>query len=74
METHRCISVFKSRRGKIAKKIAGDGREISMYKYEELFIKVIYLQEQDVITNSTSGENADDLGGWNNDWFTQNNG
>ena len=45
-----------------------------MYKYEELFIKVIYLQEQDVITNSTSGENADDLGGWNNDWFTQNNG
>jgi hypothetical protein len=43
-----------------------------MYKYEELFIKVIYLQEQDIITNSTFGENADDLGGWNNDWFTQN--
>jgi hypothetical protein len=45
-----------------------------MYKYEELFIKVIYSQEQDIITNSTSGENADDLGVWDNDWFTQNNG
>ena len=45
-----------------------------MYKYEELFIKVIYLQEQDIITNSTGFENADDLGGWNNGWFTQNNG
>jgi hypothetical protein len=45
-----------------------------MYKYEGLFIKVIYLQEQDIITNSTDFENADDLGGWNNGWFTQNNG
>ena len=45
-----------------------------MYKYEGLFIKVIYLEEQDIITNSTSVESADDLGGWNSGWFTQNNG
>lgn len=43
-----------------------------MYKYEGLFIKVIYLQEQDIITNSTSGENADDMGGWNDEWFKKN--
>jgi len=45
-----------------------------MYKYEEFLIEIIYLQEQDIITNSMSGENADDTGGWNDEWFKQNNG
>ena len=43
-----------------------------MKKYETLAMKVIFFFEQDVITNSTS-ENVDDLGGWNNDWFTKGN-
>lgn len=41
-----------------------------MKKYEMLEMKVIFFFEQDIITNSTS-ENTDDLGGWNNDWFTK---
>ena len=44
-----------------------------MKNYEELAIKVIFFFEQDVITNSKN-ENADDLGGWDNDWFAQGNG
>ena len=43
-----------------------------MKKYEMLAMKVIFFFEQDVITNSTS-ENADDLVGWNNDWFAKGN-
>ena len=43
-----------------------------MKKYEMLEMKVIFFFEQDIITNSTS-EAADDLGGWNNDWFAQGN-
>lgn len=46
-----------------------------MYKYEDLKIKIIYWQPQDIVTSSTSdSESADDLGGWNEGWFTQNNG
>ena len=44
-----------------------------MKKYEMLEMKVIFFFEQDIITNSTS-ENADDLGGWNTDWFAKGNG
>ena len=44
-----------------------------MKKYEMLEMKVIFFFEQDIITNSTS-ESADDLGGWNNDWFANGNG
>ena len=43
-----------------------------MKKYETLEIKVVFFFEQDIITNSSS-ENADDLGGWNNDWFAKSN-
>ena len=44
-----------------------------MKKYEMLELKVIFFYEEDIITNST-GESADDLGGWDNDWFAQGNG
>ena len=44
-----------------------------MKKYEMLEMKVLFFFEQDIITNSTS-ESADDLGGWNSDWFAQGNG
>ena len=43
-----------------------------MKKYEMLEMEVVFFFEQDVIANSTS-ESADDLGGWNNGWFSQNN-
>ena len=39
-----------------------------MEKYEELKIKITFLFNSDVITNSTS-ESVDDLGEWNSDWF-----
>ena len=35
--------------------------------------KVIFSENNDVITTSKD-DAADDLGGWNSDWFTQNNG
>ena len=38
-----------------------------------MIIKVIFFENNDVITNSKN-DAADDLGGWNSDWFTQNNG
>ena len=44
-----------------------------MKKYEMLEMKVVFFFEQDIITNSTS-ESADDLGGWDKDWFAQGNG
>jgi len=44
-----------------------------MKKYEMLEMKVVFFFEQDIITNSPS-ESADDLGGWDNDWFVQGNG
>ena len=43
-----------------------------MKKYEILELEVIFLLEQDIITNSKT-ESADDLGGWNNDWFAKGN-
>jgi len=43
-----------------------------MRKYEEIKIKITSLLNLDVLTSSTSeSESADDLGGWNNDWFVQ---
>ena len=44
-----------------------------MQEYEKIEIQVIFLDNHDIITNSKN-DDADDLGGWNNDWFTQNNG
>ena len=44
-----------------------------MKKYELLDIEVVFFLEQDIITNSI-GESADDLGGWNSDWFGKGNG
>ena len=42
-------------------------------QYESPFLDTVLLQMQDIITNSSS-ESADDLGGWNDNWFPQNNG
>lgn len=44
-----------------------------MKEYEKMIIKVIFFENNDVITNSKN-DAADDLGGWNGDWFTKNNG
>ena len=44
-----------------------------MQKYEKIDIKIIVFENNDVIANSKN-DAADDLGGWNIDWFTQNNG
>ena len=44
-----------------------------MQEYEKMAIKVIFFESNDVITNSNF-DAADDVGGWNSDWFTQNNG
>lgn len=43
-----------------------------MKKYEELEIKISFYFNRDIITNSP-GEYADDLGGWNDDWFASKN-
>ena len=42
-------------------------------QYESPFLKIVLLQTQNIITNSlsVSNESADDLGGWNNVWFSQ---
>lgn len=39
-----------------------------MKKYKDLEIELLFFQPQDIITNSPS-ESADDIGGWNSDWF-----
>lgn len=44
-----------------------------MKKYEYLEIELLVFQPQDIITNSPS-ESADDIGGWNSDWFAKGNG
>ena len=44
-----------------------------MKKYEALELEIIFFFKQDIITNSPT-ENADDLGGWDPDWFAQGNG
>ena len=44
-----------------------------MKEYEKMVIKVIFFENNDVITNSKN-DAADDLGCLNSDWFTQNNG
>lgn len=43
-----------------------------MKEYENVNITIVLLEINDVITNSKN-DGADDLGGWNNDWFAQNN-
>ena len=44
-----------------------------MQEYEKIEIQVIFFENYDIITKSKN-DAADDLGGWNSDWFTQNNG
>ena len=44
-----------------------------MKRYKELAIKVVVFSLQDIITNSQS-EAADDLGEWNDEWFSNRNG
>ena len=44
-----------------------------MQEYEKIDIKIIVFGNSDVITNSKD-DAADDLGGWNDDWFAQKNG
>ena len=43
-----------------------------MKKYEKVDIVVVFFENTDVITNSQN-DAADDFGGWNSDWFAQNN-
>ena len=43
-------------------------KEFIMQKYKALEIEVLFFFERDIITKSQS-EPADDLGGWNSDWF-----
>ena len=43
------------------------------YCMQDLMGYIIFFENNDVITNSKN-DAADDLGGWNSDWFTQNNG
>lgn len=44
-----------------------------MEKYEKVDITVVFFENIDVLTNSKNSD-ADDFGGWNSDWFAQNNG
>ena len=39
-------------------------------QYDELFLKIALYVNKDVIT--ASAEDKDDLGQWNDAWFTQN--
>lgn len=39
-------------------------------EYERLVLRILFWEEQDVITSSS--EDADDTGGWNEDWFKKN--
>ena len=48
-----------------------NGVEI-MKIYKELEIGISFFLEQDIITSSNN-ESADDLGGWNSDWFAKGN-
>lgn len=43
-----------------------------MKEYEGLEVRLILLQTQDIVTSS-SEESADDIGGWNSDWFATSN-
>ncbi len=43
-------------------------------EYESPYCKIFFMQEQDIIADSSfSVEEADDLGGWNNNWFANKN-
>lgn len=43
-----------------------------MKEYEKLDIKVVFFEDKDIITISKN-DAADDLGGWDSDWFAKNN-
>ena len=44
-----------------------------MQAYEKIEIKIIFFENNDVITSSKK-DSADDFGDWNDHWFTGNNG
>lgn len=54
---------------------SGKRKEITMKKqeYETLILRIVFYTEQDVITAS-QGQDPDDVGGWNSDWFAKGNG
>ena len=41
------------------------------YQYETLELRILLFECQDVITASEE-DAADDIGGWNGDWFKKN--
>ena len=41
--------------------------------YENLMIEVVFFETDDVVAGSPE-DGADDLGGWHNEWFSQNQG
>lgn len=42
-------------------------------KYETLILQIVLYTAQDVITAS-QGQDPDDVGSWNSDWFAKGNG
>ena len=42
-------------------------KEKNPYEYPKI---TIWIYEEDVITTSTSTEDYDDIGKWNDNWFT----
>ena len=43
-------------------------------QYECPYYKISFFQLQDIITNSSTDEDVDDLGSWNDNWFANKNG
>ena len=44
-----------------------------MRRYETLEMEIIFFISQDIITNSKN-ESADDIGVWDSNWFSSDNG
>lgn len=41
-------------------------------QYESPYCKIFFMQEQDIIADSSSfDEEMDDFAGWNNNWFLE---
>ena len=43
-------------------------------QYKSPYCKIFFMQLQDIITNSSTDEDVDDLGSWNDNWFANKNG
>ncbi len=43
------------------------------YQYEELVLRIVLYVEPNILATSAE-DAADDFGGWNDDWFTSNEG